>query len=296
MGVSLLCTGAIVQSRAHFDRAIALYDPIEHRSLATQFGQDSEVSVLCYRSWALWMLGHPEAALADASRALNNARAIDQAPTLMHALFHVSLPHIYCGDYTTANTLINELVALAEEKNTVFWKALGMLVRGWLSSVTGNAADAVQMITSGIAAWQSTGSTLFVPFYLSHLASAYAQLDQFENARACIGEATIAMQTAKQLWCEAEVHRIAGEIALQSPEPDAAKAQACFERALAVAREQRAKSWELRAATSLARLWRDQGKRDKAGELLAPVYGWFTEGNDRSDQRQAKALLDALPA
>ena len=134
------------------------------------------------------------------------------------------------------------------------------------------------MITSGIAAWRSTGATLWMPLLLSHLARAHAELGQFDDAWRCIGEAMTAMETTKEKWCEAEVHRMAGEIALMSPEPDAAKAEAYFERALAVARQQQAKSWELRAAMSIARLWRDQGKPQQARELLAPVYGWFTEG------------------
>ena len=111
-----------------------------------------------------------------------------------------------------------------------------------------------------------------------------------------IGEAITAVETTKETWYEAEVYRIAGEIALMSPERDTAKAEACFERALAVAREQQAKSFELRAAMSMARLWRDQAKRDEARELLAPVYGWFTEGFDTLDLKQAKALLDELAA
>ena len=105
-----------------------------------------------------------------------------------------------------------------------------------------------------------------------------------------------AVETTKQNWYEAEAHRIAGEIALMSPKPDVAKAEAYFERALAIARAQQAKSWELRAAMSMAQLWREQGKRDEARELLAPVYGWFTEGFDTLDLKQAKALLDDLAA
>jgi predicted ATPase len=128
------------------------------------------------------------------------------------------------------------------------------------------------------------------------LAKAYAELGQFDHARRCNGEAMTAIETTKQSWCEAEVNRIAGEIALKSPERDGAKAQAYFERALAVARAQQAKSWELRAAMSMARLWRDQGKRDEARELLAPLYGWFTEGFDTLDLKEAKALLDELSA
>jgi predicted ATPase len=132
------------------------------------------------------------------------------------------------------------------------------------------------MLASGITAWRSMGAMLYVPLYLSHLARAYAELGHFDHASRCIGEALTAIETNKERWCEAEVHRIAGEIALQSPQSDVAKAQEYFERALTVARQQQAKSWELRASMSIARLWRDQGK--PARELLAPVYGWFTEG------------------
>ena len=133
-----------------------------------------------------------------------------------------------------------------------------------------------------------------MPWYLAELARAYAQLDRFDDAWRCIGEAMAAMDTTKERWREADIHRIAGEIALTSPERNVAKAEACFERALAIACEQKAKSWELRAAMSMARLWREQGKRDEAREILAPVYGWFTEGFDTLDLKQAKALLDEL--
>jgi predicted ATPase len=126
------------------------------------------------------------------------------------------------------------------------------------------------------------------------LARAHAELGQFEEAWRCIGEAMTAVETKKEKWCEAEVHRVAGEIALKSPERDATKAQAYFERALSVARAQQAKSWELRAATSMARLWRDQGKRQQAREILAPIYGWFSEGFDTLDLKEAKALLHEL--
>ena len=150
------------------------------------------------------------------------------------------------------------------------------------------------MITSGITAWRSTGATQFLPSWLSYLAIAHAELGQFDDAWRCIGEAMTTIETTKERWFEAEVHRVAGEIALKSPQPDAAKAESYFERALAVARQQQAKSWELRAAMSLARLWRDQGKPQQARELLAPVYGWFTEGFDTRDLKEAKALLGEL--
>jgi predicted ATPase len=129
---------------------------------------------------------------------------------------------------------------------------------------------------------------------ISYLGIAYAELHRFDEAWRCIDEAATAVETTKETWFEAEVHRIAGEIGLLSGEPEAAKAEAYFERALAVARAQQAKSWELRVAMSMARLWRDRGKRDEARELLSPVYAWFTEGFDTLDLKEAKALLDAL--
>jgi predicted ATPase len=135
-----------------------------------------------------------------------------------------------------------------------------------------------------------------LPSWFSYLSAAHAELGQFDEAWRCIGEVMSMIETAKERWFEAEANRIAGDIALKSPKPDTAKAEAYFERALAVARVQQAKSWELRAAMSMARLWRDQGKRDEARELLAPVYGWFTEGFDTLDLKEAKALLEELNA
>ena len=152
------------------------------------------------------------------------------------------------------------------------------------------------MITSSLTASQSTGATLGLPLNLSSLARAYADLGRRDDATRCIGEAVTQIEKTKERRYEAEVNRIAGEIALKSATPQLEKAEAYLDRALAVARQQQAKSWELRAAMSMARLWRGQGKRDEARELLAPVYGWFTEGFDTRDLKEAKALLKELAA
>jgi len=178
-------------------------------------------------------------------------------------------------------------VALADEKGALFWKALGMLMQGWLYSQTERASDAVRTITTGITALRATGATTWITFWLAFLAKAYADLGQFDDAWRRISEAMTTMESIKEKWCEAEVNRIAGEITLKSPDSDVAKAESYFERALVVARQQQAKSWELRAAMSMARLWRDQEKRDEAGDLLAPVYGWFTEGFDTLGLKEA---------
>jgi class 3 adenylate cyclase len=159
-----------------------------------------------------------------------------------------------------------------------------------------HAAGAVQMLSSGINALRSMGAKLWEPLFLALLARAYAELGQYAEAERHIGKAMTEADVSKEKWCEAEIYRLAGEIALLARPHEIASAQAFFERALAIGREQQAKSWELRAAMSLARLWRDQGKRQQAHDLFAPVYGWFKEGFDTRDLQEAKALLDELSA
>jgi predicted ATPase len=239
----------------------------------------------------LWTLGYPEAALADAQRAVKDARKWGRL--LPYAVAITSITVIHCGDYATANEQLDEAIAWADEKGAVFWKALLTRPKGWILAVT-KASDAVQTIAFGIALYRSTGSTAATPLYLSYLAVAHADNGQLDYALRHVDEAMVMIKTTKERWFEAEVNRIAGEIALKSPEHDAAKAEENFERALAVARQQQTKSFELRAAMSLARLWRDQGKVQQARELLAPVYGWFTEGFDTLDLKEAKTLLEEL--
>jgi predicted ATPase len=294
MGLCLVIRGDIVKSREHFDQAIALYDPAKHRTFATRFGTDARVSVLCSRSWTLWALGYPKKALADCDQALKDAREIGQAATLMQALALTSWTHIGCGNYAAAKAQADEVIALADQKGTVFWNALGMLGQGSALALTGKASDAVQVITTGLTALRATGAATFVPRHLSSLARAFMELDQFDDAWRCVTEAMAAMEKTKDKFFEAEVNRIAGQIALQSPEADAAKAEVFFERALSIARGKQTKSFELSAAMSMARLWRDQGRPQQARELLAPVYGWFTEGFDTRDLKEAKALLEEL--
>jgi predicted ATPase len=295
MGTSLMSTGHIASGRVEFDKGIALYDSAKHRPRTTRFGSDVRVALLVCRSWALWMLGYPEAALGDTDHALREAREIKQTATSIFALLHAPLPYICSGNYATGNTVVDELIALSDEKGAEQHKAAGMLFRGCLLAMTGKASDAVRVATAGISTFLS-GQTMWTPFFLAYLAKAYADLGHVDDARRRIGEAIRTIEATKEKWCEAEVNLVAGELALKPAEPDAEKAQTYFEQALSLARLQQAKSWELRAAMSLARLWRDQGKVSEARELLVPVYGWFTEGFDTRDLKEAKRLLEQLAA
>ena len=237
MGMSLVCTGDFVEGRSYLDRAIALYDPAEHRPLATHFGQDVRVAILSYRSLALWMLGYPEAALADAEHAIKDAREIGQAVTLLYALGMHPWSQILCGNYAAANTRLEELVALADEKGSPFWKAAGMFLQGLRFGADRQSLGrrSHDHLRDHRECSNRTNTSLHLRL-CQIWRRAHAELGQFDEAWRCISEATAAIETTKERWFEAEVNRIAGEIALKSPEPDAGKAEPYFERALAVAR------------------------------------------------------------
>jgi predicted ATPase len=293
VGVSLLHVGDLARAKEHFDRAIALYDPASHRSLATRIGPDAGTLAKAWRALALWLLGYPDAARAAGDRAIQDARELGYVATLMCTLSAVSWTHIFCRSYDDAIAYADESIILAEEIGSSPWQATGMMFRGAACALAGHLSDGAQQIASALSAHQPTRARLAISFFLSVLGKANAGLGQFKEAWRCIDEATAAVEATGERWHEADIHRTAGEIALMSPERDAAKAQAHFLRALEIAREQQARSWELRAAISLARLWRDRGRRE-AHDLLAPVYGWFTEGFDTPDLKEAEALLNEL--
>ena len=189
-GNALTLMGHFVDGKEHYDRALAIYDPAEHRPLTTRSGRDVGVTLLSVRSGRLWQLGYPAASRSDGERAVNEAREIGHAATLMHALWWASWQHMWYGAYAEARSLLDELAALADEKDaTLFWKATAIAFRGALFALTGNASDAIRAITSGMTSLQSTGATLNEPWHLSHLAMAYAQLGQPADARRCIDDA-----------------------------------------------------------------------------------------------------------
>jgi predicted ATPase len=293
LGMTLLLMGDATEALSHLDSAWALYNPAAHRPLATRFGHDVGAATLTFRPLARWLLGYPKAVLEEADHAVAAARETDHMPTLLFALAGTAFTRMCCRDHAAAAIHLDECIALAQDK-VPFWNMFAIVQHGCVLAQIGKAADAIEAIGAGIAGLRAIGTTLFDTYRLAHLALAYAELGKLEDARQCIGEAMTAAEITKEQWYLAEINRIAGEIALKAPDPDAAKTEAYFERSVAIARKQQAKSWELRASISLARLWRDQGKVQQARELLTPVYGWFTEGFDTRDLKEAKALLEEL--
>lgn len=211
-GISLVVTGDLATGRSELDQAIALYDPVEHRALATRFGHDVRVSALAWRAYASWGLDDLDASLAERQSAVAGAREIGHAATLMFALSHVSLTLLHAGRRDEAAPLIDELIELADGKGTLYWKSYGLLLRGWLAALKGEPFQAVEIIKSAMADMRSTGATGYAPWYLSVLSHAHAELGQFDEARRCMNEALSAMAATGERWCEADVHRRAGEI------------------------------------------------------------------------------------
>jgi predicted ATPase len=294
LGISLVLVGTPSEGREHLDRAIALYEPAEHRALATRFGHDVRMSSYCWRALALWLLGCPDGAAFDMESALADADEIEHAATSMFALSHVALAHTFRRDYAKAEELAGRLVALGEEKGSLYWKSYGLMLQGWLLMQAGRASDAIAVGTAAVAAIRSTGATAYAPWYMSYLANAYAELQQFDDAWRCVGEAIDAAEATGERWCDAEIYRIAADIAQMEPNPDQDKIDAYFNRALLTAREQKAASLELRAAMGLATLRQKQGKCAEARNFVAPMLERITEGFGTLDLIEAQNLLQSL--
>jgi class 3 adenylate cyclase/predicted ATPase len=294
MGGSLNYSGEFQAARTHLDRAVALYVPEEHRSLATRFGQDLGVAALVYRSQVLYRLGYPESAVRDLDEALRSARDLGQVGTLAYAVGVGAEVEILCGRLRVAETRVEELFTLSEKYGLPFWKGFGELLRGCIFAATDRADQATQLIGAGLSALAAAQMTLFAPFGHTWLARAHATCGRVSEAQNALSEALDAVSKTNERWHEAEIHRTAGELAVSLPHADPKMGESHFQQSLAIARRQNAKSFELRAATSLARLWRDQGKRDEARELLAPIFGWFTEGFDMTDLIEAETVLEGV--
>jgi predicted ATPase len=295
MGMTLLYRGEISEARAHFERVQALYDQSEQAPLLTRFGQDVHAAALSFFSFDLWALGYPATAEIEAERAVRHSRELKHAPSLMYALTVTTITRVVCGNYVAARTQSEELLAIAEEKQSIYWKAAGMVPYGCAKVLDGEPEAGVETIKKGLSGLKAAAATVVVPLYLSILAAGYIALDKLDEAHRAITDALALIESTKEKLYEAEANRVFGELILNRTK-DVAKAEAIMARSLAIARQQQAKSWELRASMSLARLWRDQGRPQRARELLAPVYGWFTEGFDTLDLKEAKALLEELAA
>jgi class 3 adenylate cyclase/predicted ATPase len=310
LGMTRFFLGELVLAREQLERGSALYDPQRHRSYTRRGDYDQGMGCLSYAAWVLWLLGYPDQALERGHAALTLARGLAHPVSLAFALNYAATLHQFCREGRATQEQAEEAIILSTEGRFLAYRVTGTILRSWALAEQENREQGVAQIRQGLAAWQATGAEILRPFYLALLAEACGKVGQIEEGLGVLAEALAVVDKTGECWWEAELYRLKGELTLQKFQVPSSKfqvenpqsafrnpqseAEACFLKAIDTARKQQAKSLELRATMSLAKLWQQQGKQKKAHEMLAEIYGWFTEGLDTADLQEAKTLLDTL--
>jgi predicted ATPase len=292
LGTTLFFGGEFVPARAHLEQGMALYEPQQHRSHTLLYGQDPGGMSLAFAAWTLWHLGYPAQALQRIQEALSLAQELSHPYSLAFALALGARLYQLRREGPAAQAQAEASIRLCADQGFAQFLSQGMILREWALAAQGQEAEGIIQMHQGLTAWRTTGAELVRPYYLALVAEAYGHVGQAEEGLRLVAEALVAADHSGERFYESELYRLKGEFLLALPTGNHAEAESCFHQALDIARRQEAKSLELRAAMSLSRLWQQQGKRDEARELLAPIYAWFTEGFDTADLQEAKALLD----
>ena len=294
-GVICFCFREFAAGRAHFEKALALYDPAQRPAHSEVAPLDIVVVIRLWLSWSLASLGHLDQALLQHDAALGDARRLSHPPTLAIALAGPGISGLrVCWGPGLQLQYADEMLAVATEHGLEIFRISALIQRGWSLAGLGRADEGIPLLTAGLAGFRDHGFIFFIPWALTLFGDACRMAGQSHSALAHLAEARGLAEEKELRWFQAETLRLTGDVLLATGDPTGAEAG--YHEAIALAQRQSAKLWELRAATSLARLWRDQGKRTEARELLAPVHGWFTEGLGTPVLREAKALLEELPA
>jgi class 3 adenylate cyclase/predicted ATPase len=302
MGDTLFWLGEFAAARSHLEQGAALYDVRQHHSHIFLYGYDSGVACLGFAAWALWFLGYPDQALRRAQDALSVGRELAHPFSLAFGLQFMAQLHHYRREYALARDLATEVIAVSSEQGFPLWSGMGTIVRGWALAKEGRGIDGLAQVRQGIAEWQVTGFELEWPHFLALLADVHETVDQPSEGLKLLAEARAAADKTGEGFWDAEMHRLHGELSLKvattgtgrTDEERKIPPEESFRKAIEIARRQQAKSLELRAVMSLSQLWKRQGKKDEARQMLAAIYAWFTEGHDTPDLREAKALLEEL--
>jgi predicted ATPase len=300
LGNTLTILGEFAPALQHFEQGIAIYNPQQHSSHAFLYGEDPGVVCLSYAAHALWYLGYPDQALERSHRAITLSREVSHPFSLAYALGPATLLCWLRKEVQAVQERAEALITLCSEHGFAYRLIWGKLLRHWALAEQGQVAESIVQMQQHLTAYQEIGAENWRPLFLALLAEAYGKGGQVEEGLTTLTEALAVVNKTGEHIVEAELYRLRGEFMLarssiQSLASRVQKeAEASFLKAIDIARAQQAKSWELRAATSLARLWQQQGKQQEAHQLLAAVYDWFTEGFDTKDLQEAKALLDEL--
>ena len=296
MGLALHQLGELAAARAHFERVLGIYKPETDHLLASVAAFDMRAVALTYLSWDLFILGCPGQAASQSEQAVAWSRSLHHPHTLAFSLNYAALVHQLARSKRSHRALLAELILVATEHRFPQWLACADVMRGYALGVRGATAEGLALIRKGLAKRSEMGASWNQPYYLALLALTNDRAGQADEAINLLDTAIEIVERTGERWFEAELCRLQGEWHVAHRQDERIKAEASFRRAIDVAQNQQAKMWELRASTGLARLWRDQGKRSEARDLLAPIYDWFTEGFDTLDLKEAKALLDELHA
>lgn len=290
LATTMVWLGEFTRARGYIDQTMTLYNAQPLRPLTFGYVLDPGMVALCFLSKTLWFLGYPDQALAASQESLAMARSFSHSYHQAFALSMVSMFHQLCREVEAIYKVTEEGVALTSEQGFAMFLAHGTIIQGRALSQRSQITEGLTQMKQGLSDLQATGTRLQIPHYLGLLSSEYRALGQLNKASSLLDEALALVDKSGERYCEAELYRLKGELLLQSSSGHDGEAESGFQQALDVARDQQAKSLELRAATSLARLWQSQGKREEARELLAPVYELFTEGFDTADLKDAQSL------
>jgi predicted ATPase len=294
LGSTLFFLGVATSASTHLAQGLGLYDPQQHRAAVFLYGDDAGVSCGVYYAWTLWYLGYPDQGLTRVDESVTLAQQLVHPYSLSFALFSAIMIHAFRHEVRAAQGHAEAAINLATEQGFPYWLAMGAILRGWILARQGQAQEGIEQLLQSLRAFRATGAEMWRPYWLALLAEAYGILGEPEAGLTALAEALVLVDTTGERWYEPELYRLKGALLLQQSLDHCTEAESCFHQAIAIAQKQSAKSLELRAATSLARFWQQQGKHQEAHDLLAPVYGWFTEGFDTADLQDAKALLVAL--
>jgi predicted ATPase/class 3 adenylate cyclase len=290
LGMTLLHFGEFASAREYLEKGISLYDIQKRRS--NRALQDPGVACLSYTSLALWFLGYPDQALKKSDEALRLAHKLSHPFSTAYALNIASIVFQLGRNVQETQKHAEAAITLCTEHGIPYWLAYGPILRGWALSEKGKREEGMRQTRQGLAAYGDTGAVLGRPYFLSMLVEAYAQNKQAREGLTVLDEALAIVDETKECWVEAELYRLKGKLLLQITSDNYPEAEDCFHKAIAVARRQNAKSLELKAAMSLSCLWHKQGKKTAARQMLEEVYGWFTEGFDAPELKEAKDLLN----
>jgi class 3 adenylate cyclase/predicted ATPase len=292
LGVSLLFNGQLLPALTHFKATLTLYDPTYRASPVYWMGPDTRVACLLFEALILLLQGYQNQALVRSREALAAAYELGHAYTTSQALYLTCWFHQIRGEQRAVEERAGTLIAYATQHGLSAWAADGTILHGWAMAVGGAADMGIAQLREGLVVKEAIGVLLHTPSVLGLLAGLYLRIKNPGEALKVLDEALTRVDRLEERWFEADLRRLKGEALLGLTHQRAAEAEVCYQQALAIARDQGARLWELRAAVSLARLWRARGRRADAHDLLAPIYGWFTEGFDTADLKSAKALLD----